>query len=159
MIREGRETQTYRERFEDGRPICQELAISTEFWGDVLPLKTSVFGEDPVPTGPTDDREIDDAEFLSKEVRPADLVGVTLEIFDPFVQGGGLKLSGLGVEEAEVARYDELVDEVDPDPGLSGDVRIGGYQAGLVLRVGSFEELEDDVRVVKRPSLVREGGD
>ena len=62
------------------------------------------------------------------------------------------------MEEAEVARHDELVDEIDPDPGLGGEVRVHGYQMGFVLRISGLEELEDDVRVVKRSSLIRESG-
>jgi hypothetical protein len=42
-----------------------------------------VFDKDPIPNGPTEDGEIDDAEFLSKEVRPANLVDVALKIFGP----------------------------------------------------------------------------
>ena len=118
-----------------------------------------MFDKDPIPGDPTDYGEVDDAEFLSKEVGPVDLVGVALEIFHPFGQGGRLKLRSLGVEDAEVARHDVLVDDIDPDPGLSGLVGIGGYQAGLVLGVSIFEELEDDVRVVKRFPLIRECGD
>lgn len=82
-----------------------------------------------------------------------------MEIFDPFAKGGGLELRGLSVEEAEVARYDELVDEIDPDPGLSGEIGVGRYHMGFVLGVGIFEELEDDMRVVKRSSLMGESGD
>lgn len=63
------------------------------------------------------------------------------------------------MEEAEVARDDELVDEVDPNPGLSGEVRVGRYDVRLVLRVSIFEELEDDVRVVEGSALVSESGD
>lgn len=63
------------------------------------------------------------------------------------------------MEEAEVARHDELVDEIDPDPGLGGEVRVHGYQMGFVLRISGLEELEDDVRVVKGPPLMGESGD
>jgi len=93
-----------------------------------------------------------------KKVRALDLVGIALEIFDPFVQGGGLKLRGLSVEDAEVAGHDVLVDEIDPDPGLSSLVGISWYQAGLVLRVSIFEEFEDDLRIVKRFPLICESG-
>jgi len=115
----------FRESSEDSGATCQELAVSSVFWGDVLPLETSAFDKDPIPHDPTGDGEINDAEFLAKEVWPADLVNVTLEIFVPFVQGGRLELGGLSMEEAEVAGYDELVDEIDPDPGLSGDIGVG----------------------------------
>lgn len=143
----------------DSWSIHQVLAVSSERWGDVLSPETSVFNKDPVPDGPTDYGEVNDAEFLSEEVRATDLVGVALEIFDPFVQSGGLKLRGLSVEEAEVTRDDELVDEIDPDPCLSGLIRINGYQVGLILGVSSFEELEDDMRVVKGSPLMGESGD
>ena len=118
-----------------------------------------MFDDDPIPHGPAAYGNIDDAEFLSEEVRPADLVSEALEILDPLAEGGGLKLGGLSVEEAEVARDDELVDEVDPDPGLGSDVRIGGYQVGLLLGISVLEELEDDMGVVEGPPLVREGRD
>lgn len=118
-----------------------------------------MFDKDPIPDGPTGNGEIDDAEFLSEEVRPADLVDVTLEISNPFVQSGGLKLRGLGVEEAEVAWHDKLVDKVDPDPCLSSLVGVGWHQAGFVLGVSIFKELEDDLRVVQGSALMRDGGD
>ena len=118
-----------------------------------------MFDVNPIPHGPAGDGEIDDAEFLSKKVGPADLVGVALEVFDPFVQGGRLKLRGLSVEEAEVAGDDVFVDKIDPDPGLSGQVWISGPQAGFVLGESIFEELEDDVRIVKWFALVCESGD
>ena len=114
--------------------------------------------EDPIPDSPTGDGEIDDAEFLSEEVRATDLVGVALEIFDPFVQNGDLEFRSLSVEDAEVAGDDELVDEIDPDPGLSGLIGISWYQVGFVLGVSIFEELEDNVRVVERSALVGESG-
>ena len=104
-----------------------------------------MFDKDPISHGPADNGNIYDAVFLPKEVRPADLVGKALEIFDPFTEGGYLELGGLSVEEAEVAGHDELVDEVDPDPGLGGDVGVGRYQVGLVLGIGGLEELEDDM--------------
>lgn len=81
-----------------------------------------------------------------------------MEIFDPFVENGGPKLRSLSVEDTEVSRDDELVDEIDPDPRLSGLIGVSWYQVGLVLRVSILEELEDDVRVVKRSSLIRESG-
>ena len=115
--------------------------------------------KDPIPSGPTGYGNIDDAELFPKEVRPADFVGVALEEFGPFEQGGCLKIRGLSVEEAEVARDDEFVDIVDPDPGLSGEVGVGRYHAGFVLRISVFKELEDDMRIVKRFSLIRDGGD
>jgi len=148
-----------RESSEDGRSLCEELAVSGELGGDILPSETSAFDKDPIPHGPAGYGEIDDAEFLSKEVWAADLVDVALEIFDPFAKGGGLELRGLSVEEAEVARYDELVDEIDPDPGLSGEIGVGRYHMGFVLGVGIFEELEDDMGVVKRSSLMGESRD
>ena len=63
------------------------------------------------------------------------------------------------MEEAEVTRHDKFVDKIDPDPGLSGLVGISGYHVGFVLRVSIFEELEDDVRVVKGSPLMCEGRD
>jgi len=63
------------------------------------------------------------------------------------------------VEEAKVARDDEFVDKVDPDPGLSCEVGVGRYHAGFSLRVSIFKELEDDMRVVKGSPLMRESGD
>ena len=118
-----------------------------------------MLGKDPIPGGPTGNGDIDDSEFLPEEVWFADLVGIALEIFDPFVQGAGLKLRGLSVKEAEVAGHDELVDEVDPDPGLSGIVRVHGYHTGCELRISIFEELEDDVRIVNGSPVVGDGGD
>ena len=118
-----------------------------------------MFDEDPIPDGPAGDGEIDDAEFLSEEVRAADLVDVALEIFDPFVENGDSKLRGLSVEDTEVARDDELVDEIGPDPGLSGLIGVGWYQVGFVLGISIFEELEDDVRVVKGSALMGDNGD
>jgi hypothetical protein len=41
-----------------------------------------------------------------------DLVGITLEIPDPFVQNSGLKLSDPGVEEVDTARHNGLVNDV-----------------------------------------------
>ena len=115
--------------------------------------------KDPISDDPRDDGEVDDAEFLSKEVWTADLVGITLEILDPLAEDGCLKLRGLGVEKAEVARDDELVDEITPDPALSGLVWIGWSQMGFVLGIGVFEEFEDNMGVMKGFSLVCEGGD
>ena len=63
------------------------------------------------------------------------------------------------MEETEVARDDEFVDKIDPDPGLSGKVGVGRYHAGFILRVSVFKELEDDMRVVKGFPLIRDGGD
>jgi len=63
------------------------------------------------------------------------------------------------VEEAEVARYDELVDEINPDPGLSGLVWIGWSQMGFALGVGVFEEFKDNVGVMNGLSLIGESGD
>ena len=63
------------------------------------------------------------------------------------------------MEEPKVPRDDEFVDKVDPDPGLSGEVGVGRYHAGFVLGISIFEELEDDVRVVKGFPLIRDGGD
>jgi len=138
---------------------CQEFAVNTKFWRDGLPLETPAFDEDPIPDDPTGNGEIDDTEFLSEEVRAADLVGVALKIFDPFVQNGGLELRGLSVEDTEVTRDDELVDEIDPDPRLGGLIGVGWYQVGCILGIGIFEELEDDVRVVKGSALMGESGD
>jgi len=73
------------ESSEDARSVCHELTVSGELCGDVLPLETSVFGKNPIPSGPTGYGDVDDGEFLSKEVRPTDIVGEALEIFDPFV--------------------------------------------------------------------------
>lgn len=115
--------------------------------------------EDPISDDPTDNGEVNDAELLSEKVRPADLVDVALEILDPFAQNGGLKVRGLSVEDTEVARDDELVNKIDPDSSLSGIVGISWYQVGFVSGVSIFEELEDDVRVVKRSPLMREDGD
>jgi len=77
-------TLLVRKGFEDAWSVCQALAVSSKLGGDVLPLETSVFGKDPIPSGPTGYRNIDDAELLPKEVRLADLVGEALEIFGPF---------------------------------------------------------------------------
>lgn len=60
------------------------MAVSLEFGRDSLPPETPVFDKDPISEDPADDGEINDAELLSEEVRAADLVGVTLEVFDPF---------------------------------------------------------------------------
>ena len=155
---EVKKRETDRESSFDSWTACQEFAVNGELWRDGLPLETSVIDKDPIPDGPTGDGEIDDAEFLSEEVRAANLVGVALEIFDPFARSGSLELRGLSVEDAEVARDDELVDEIDPDPSLGGLIGIGWYQVGFVLGVSIFEELEDDVRVVKRPALMGESG-
>lgn len=118
-----------------------------------------MFDKDPISDNPRNDGEIDDAEFLSKEIGTTDLVGVALKIFNPLVQDGHLKLGGLGVKEAEVARHDELVDEIAPDPGLSGLVWIGRSQMGLILGVNIFEEFENDVGVVKGSASISESGD
>ena len=154
-----RERRTHRKSVEHARTVRQALAISGELWGDGLPPETSVLGKDPIPGGPTGNGNIDDAVLLSKEVRLLDLVGVALKIFGPFAQGGCLKLRGLSVEEAEVARDDEFVDEIDPDPGLGGEVGVGRYYAGCVLWVSVFKELEDDMRVVKGFPLIGDCGD
>lgn len=135
------------------------MAVFNEFLGDTLPVEASVFDKDPIPDDPRDDGEIDDAELLSKEVRTTDLVGVALKIFDPLVQGGDLSLRGRGVEEAEVAGDDELVDEITPDPGLSGLVWIGWSQMGFMLGANIFEEFDDNVGVMEWPSLMGESGD
>ena len=63
------------------------------------------------------------------------------------------------MENAEVSWYDVFVDEIDPDPGLSGFVGISRPQTGLVLGIEIFKELEDDMRVVKGFTLIRESGD
>ena len=63
------------------------------------------------------------------------------------------------MEDAEVTWDDELVDEIDPDPCLSSLIGIGWYHVGFVLGIGIFEELEDDVRVVKRFPSISECGD
>ena len=86
-----------------------------------------MFDEDPIPDDPTGNGEIDDAKFLSEEIRATDLVDVALEIFDPFVENGGPKLRGLSVEDTEVSRDDELVDEIDPDPRLSSLIGVSWY--------------------------------
>lgn len=117
-----------------------------------------MFDVDPIPQDPAGYGEVDDAEFLSKKVRAADLVGVALEVFDPFAQSGCLKFRGLGVEQAEVARHNVFVNEIDPDPGLGGLVGISGPQ-GVVLGVSIFEELEDDLRIVKWFALICDSGD
>lgn len=118
-----------------------------------------MFDEDPISDDPGGDRKIDDAEFLSKEIWTTDLVCEALEVFNPLGQGGCLKLRGLRVKKAEVARHDELVDEITPDSGLSGLVWIGRPQMGFVLGVNIFEEFEDNVGVVKRFALICESGD
>jgi hypothetical protein len=81
-----------------------------------------------------------------------------LKVLEPFAHGGGLELRGLGMEDAEVSRDDVLVDDIDPDPGLSGIVGICWSQLRLVLGVSVFKELEDNVRVVKGFSLISESG-
>lgn len=63
------------------------------------------------------------------------------------------------MEDAEVTVNDEFVDKVDPDPGLGSLIRISWYYVGFVVGIGIFEELEDDVRVVKRFALISESGD
>lgn len=68
----------------DRRSFRQHLAVSVEFGRDGLPTETSVLDEDPISDDPAGDGEIDDAEFLPKEVRAADLGSVTLEVLDPF---------------------------------------------------------------------------
>ena len=83
-----------------------------------------MFDEDPISEDPSDHGKIDDAEFLSKEVGSTDLVGVALEILYPFVEGGALKVGIASMEDTEVTRDDELVDVVNPDPSLSGLVRV-----------------------------------
>ena len=118
-----------------------------------------MFDKDPIPGDPRENGEIDNAEFLSEKVRTTDLVGEALEVLEPLAHGGSLKLRGLGVEDAEVARDDVLVDDIDPDPGLSSAVGICGSQAGLVLGVSIFEELEDNARVVEGLPLIGESGD
>lgn len=140
-------------------PTCQELAISGEFGGNVLPVETSVLDKDPISDDPSDHREINYAELLSEEIGATDLVRVALEVFHPLGHSGDLKLRSLGMENAEVSRYDVLVNEIDPDPGLSGFVGISWSQAGLVLGIEVFKELEDDMRVVKGFTLIRESGD
>jgi len=143
---------------EDSWSACQELAVLNEFWGNACPVEASVFDKDPISDDPRGDGEVDDAEFVSEEVRTTDLVGVALKVFDPLVQDGPLKLGGLRVEKAEVTRDDELVDEVTPDPGLSGLVWIGWSQMGFVPGINVFEELENNVGVVKGFSLIGESG-
>jgi len=145
--------------FEDSWSGCQALAVFDEFLRDVFPIEASVFGKDPISDDPWDDGEIDDAEFLSKEIWATDLVGVALKVFDPLVQDGYLKFGGAGVEEAEVARHDELVNEIGPDPGLSGLVWIGWSQMGFRLGVNILEELENNVGVVEGIAPIGESGD
>lgn len=135
------------------------MAVFDEFLGDVFLVEASVFGKDPISDDPRDDGEIDDAEFLSKEIWATDLVGVALKVFDPLVQDGYLKFGGAGVEEAEVARHDELVNEIGPDPGLSGLVWIGWSQMGFRLGVNILEELENNMGVVEGISPIGESGD
>lgn len=116
--------QTHRERFKDSWSACDRLAVIDEFLGDAVPGEASVFDEDPISEDPSDHGKIDDAEFLSKEVGSTDLVGVALEILYPFVEGGALKVGIASMEDTEVTRDDELVDVVNPDPSLSGLVRV-----------------------------------
>ena len=85
LRRQTSERRTHGESSEDAWSVCQALAVSSKLCGNALPLETSIFSEDPIPGGPTGYRNIDDAELLPKEVRLADLVGVALEIFGPFV--------------------------------------------------------------------------
>ena len=153
------EWRTHRGSLEHSWSAGQGFAVSDEFWGDTLPAETSVLNEDPIPEDPSDHGEIDDAEFLSKKVWTTDLVGVALEVFNPLCEGGGLKLRCLSVEHAEVAGYYELVDKIYPDPGLSSLIGVCRSQVGFAIGVSIFEELEDNVRVVERSSLVRESGD
>lgn len=63
------------------------------------------------------------------------------------------------MEEAEVARDDELVDEISPDPGLSGLVWIGGPEVGFGSGVNIFEEFENDMGVMEGSALIRKSGD
>jgi len=156
---DGLVTLLVRERPEDGWSVYQELAISNELGGDVLPVEAPVFDKDPISGDPRENGEIDNAKLLSEEVRTTDLIGEALEVLEPLGHGDSLKLRGLGVEDAEVARDDVFVDDIDPDPGLSGIVGICGPQAGLVLGVSIFEELEDNARVVQGFSLISESGD
>jgi len=62
----------------------QDVTVSGELRGDVLSLEIPALDKDPIPRGPGDYGEIDDAEFLSKEIGPTDLVGEALEILEPF---------------------------------------------------------------------------
>lgn len=132
------------------------LTVGDEFGGDFVPVEASVFSEDPVSDDPGNHREIDDAEFFAEEIGAADLVDIASEILDPLLEGNSLKLLSLRMEDAEIAWDDELVDEIDPDPGLCGLVGIGRSQVGLVFGIGIFEEFENDVRVVKGLGLIGE---
>jgi len=155
----GLVTVLVREGPEDGWSVYQELGISNKFGRDVLPVEAPVFDKDPIPGDPRENGEINNAEFLPEKVRTTDLVGEALEVLEPLGHSDSLKLRSLGVEDTEVARDDVLVDDIDPDPGLSGVVGICGPQAGLVLGVSIFEELEDNARVVQGFSLISESGD
>jgi len=66
------------------------LAVIDEFFGDALSAEAPMFDKDPISDNPRDDRDVDDTDFLSKEVGTADLVGVALEVFHPLVEGGYL---------------------------------------------------------------------
>ena len=134
------------------------IAVFNELGGDAGSVEASVFDEDPISDDPRGNGEIYDAELVSEEVRATDLVGVALKIFDPLVQDGGLELGGLRVEEAKITRDDELVDEITPDPGLSGLIWIDWSQMGFIARINVFEEFENDVRVVKGFTLIGESG-
>ena len=63
------------------------------------------------------------------------------------------------MEDAEVTVNDEFIDEVDPDPRLGSLIWVSWYHVGFILGISIFEELEDDVRVVKRFPLISESGD
>lgn len=77
--------RTHRESFENAWSARHELTVSSESWGDTFPIEASAFDKDPIPGDPANYGDVNDAEFLSKEVRAADLVGEALEIFDPFI--------------------------------------------------------------------------
>ena len=101
------------------------MAVSSEFGRDVLPVETLFIDKNPISDDPSNDGEIDDARFLSEEVRATDVVSIRPEVPDPFGDDGSLKFGCLGLEDAEITWDDELVNEINPDPGLSSLVRIG----------------------------------
>jgi hypothetical protein len=66
---------------------------------------------------------------------------------------------GLKLQESGIRRQDSRGNEIGPDAGLGSEVRVGGEEAGLVGRVGFFEELADDGRLVEGLVIVLEGRD
>ena len=101
------------------------MAVSSEFWRDVTPVETLLVDKNPISDDPSNHGEINDTQFLPEEIRATDAFSVGPEVPDPFGHDGGLKFRSLGSEDTKITRDDELVNEVNPDPGLSSLVRVG----------------------------------